>query len=116
MRKSIPNGIWAVGLAATHQLVGLYAPLSGHRPKPGSEDGGMMHDGGGGKIGGRGVGGEDFYNRRIIILIDHGGRRRPTATWGPTPGLKHTTTSKHTMEQVYVVKTRKKLSSIMFIS
>jgi hypothetical protein len=51
-----------------------------------------------------------------LILIDHGGRRRPTATWGPTPGFKHTIASKHTMEQVYVVKTRKKLSSIMFIS
>ena len=69
MRKSIPNGIWAVSIAATRQLVGLYAPLSGHWPTPGSEDGGMMHDGGSGKRGGRGVGGEDFYNRRIIILI-----------------------------------------------
>jgi hypothetical protein len=44
----------------------------------------MMRGGGGGKrVGGRGTGGDDSYNRQVRTLIDHGGRRRPMAAMGP---------------------------------
>jgi hypothetical protein len=47
--------------------------------------GGIMHGGGSGKIGGRGVGGENFYNSRIHSLFDHGGCCCPTVTMGTHP-------------------------------
>jgi hypothetical protein len=43
----------------------------------------MMRGGGGGKIGGIGIGGDDSYNRQVRTLIDHGGCHRPMATMGP---------------------------------
>jgi hypothetical protein len=42
-----------------------------------------MRGGGGGKIGGRGAGGDNSYNRQVRTLVDHGGRRHPMATIGP---------------------------------
>jgi hypothetical protein len=41
-----------------------------------------MCGGSGGKIGGRGAGGDNFYNRQICTLINHGGLRPPTAAMG----------------------------------
>jgi hypothetical protein len=43
----------------------------------------MMHGGSGGKIGGRGTGGDNSYNRHVHTSINHGGRRRPMAAMGP---------------------------------
>ncbi len=42
-----------------------------------------MRGGSGGKIGGRGTGGDDSYNRQVRTSIDHGGCRRPMAAMGP---------------------------------
>ncbi len=42
-----------------------------------------MRGGGGGKIGGIGPGDEVFCSMRFLALIDHGGRRLPTATMKP---------------------------------
>ncbi len=42
-----------------------------------------MRGGGGGKIGGRGAGGGDSYNRQICTSINHDGRRHPIAAMGP---------------------------------
>jgi hypothetical protein len=41
-----------------------------------------MHGGGGGKIGGRGTGGDNSYNRQVCTSIDHGGCCCPMATMG----------------------------------
>jgi hypothetical protein len=43
----------------------------------------MMHGSSGEKIGGRGAGGDIFYNRRIYTTIYHGVRHHPTAIMGP---------------------------------
>jgi hypothetical protein len=43
----------------------------------------MMSGGGGGKIGGIETGGDNFYNRQVHTLINHGGCRHPMATMGP---------------------------------
>ncbi len=74
---SILAGIGAVGSAASTQI-SCYDASSrkGHFW-------GMMHGDGGSKVGGRGIGGEDSYNRQICTLIDHGGRRHPVAAMGP---------------------------------
>ncbi len=58
--------------------IGCYAALFGK-----GHCGGMMHGGGGGKIGGRGTGGDDSFNRQVHTLIDHGGRRHPMAAMRP---------------------------------
>ncbi len=42
-----------------------------------------MHGGSGGKIEGRGAGGDDSYNRQVHTPNDHGGCHCPTATMGP---------------------------------
>jgi hypothetical protein len=42
----------------------------------------MMRGGGGGKIGGKGTGGADYYNRQVCTLNDHGSRCRPMAATG----------------------------------
>jgi hypothetical protein len=42
-----------------------------------------MRGGGGGKIGGRGTGGEDSYNRQVHTSIDDGCCRPPMAAMGP---------------------------------
>jgi hypothetical protein len=42
-----------------------------------------MRGGSGGKIGGRGTGGDDSYNRQVCTMINHGGRRCPMAAMGP---------------------------------
>ncbi len=42
-----------------------------------------MRGGGGGKIGGRGTGGDNSYNRQVCTLNDHGGCRHPMAAMGP---------------------------------
>ncbi len=42
-----------------------------------------MHGGGGGKLGGRGTGGDDSYNRQVSTSINHGGRHCPMAAMGP---------------------------------
>jgi hypothetical protein len=42
-----------------------------------------MRGGGGGKIGGRGTGGDNSYNRQVRTSINHGGRRHPMAAMGP---------------------------------
>jgi hypothetical protein len=70
--------------------------------------GGMMHGNSGEKIGGRGAGGDIFYNRRIYTTIYHGVRHRPTAIMGPHSRLLSIhAISEHTMEHVYIIKTRK---------
>jgi hypothetical protein len=43
----------------------------------------MMCGGGGSKIGGRGVGGDDSSMMQIFESLDHGGRRHRTAAMGP---------------------------------
>jgi hypothetical protein len=43
----------------------------------------MMRGGGGGKIGGRGTGGDDSYNRQVHTSINHGGCLQPMAAMGP---------------------------------
>ncbi len=58
--------------------IGHYATSSGQ-----VHHGGMMRWDGGGKIGQRGVEGDNFYYRQICTSINHGGHRRPTATMGP---------------------------------
>ncbi len=60
-----------------HQI-GCYAASSGK-----GHWGGMMHDGGGSEIGGRGTGCDNSYNRQVRTLINHGGRRCPIAAMGP---------------------------------
>jgi len=48
----------------------------------------MMCGSGGGKMGGRGAGGDDSYKPQIHTSNDDGGRRHPTAAMGPTtPGF-----------------------------
>ena len=42
-----------------------------------------MRGGGGGELGGIGPGDEVFCSMRFLALIDHGGRRRPTAAMKP---------------------------------
>jgi hypothetical protein len=42
-----------------------------------------MHGGGGSKIGGRGTGDYNSYNRQVCTSIDHGGRPHPMAAMGP---------------------------------
>jgi len=42
-----------------------------------------MRGGGGGELGGIGPGDEVFCSMRFLASIDHGGRRRPTATMKP---------------------------------
>jgi hypothetical protein len=54
-------------------------------------------------IGGRGTGGDDSNNRQICTLNNYGSCHCPIAAMGP----QHTTISKHTMQQDYVVRTRK---------
>ena len=49
--------------------------------------GGMMRGGGGGKIGGRKVGGDNIYNRWVSTSINHGGCQWPMATIGPNSRL-----------------------------
>ncbi len=81
---SIPTGIRAVSLASEPSAwqplchIGCYAALYGK-----GHCGGMIHGGGGGKIGGRGTGGDDSYNRQVRTLINHGGRRCHMAAMGP---------------------------------
>ncbi len=58
--------------------IGRYAASSGK-----GHCGGMMHGRGGGKIGGRGTGGDDSNNRQVRTSIDHGGRHCPMAAMGP---------------------------------
>ncbi len=41
-----------------------------------------MRGGGGSKIGGKGTGGEDSYNRQVRTSINHGGRCCPMAAMG----------------------------------
>ncbi len=65
---------------------------------------GMMCGGSGGKIRGIRLGDEFYYTMGHRTLINHGGRCCPTAT-----AFKHTTISQHTMEQVYIVNTRKSI-------
>jgi hypothetical protein len=50
---------------------------------------GMMHGGSSGKIGGRGAGGKNIYNRQLCTLIDHGGCNRPTPTATMGPHSRH---------------------------
>ena len=45
--------------------------------------GGMMRVGGVGAEGGIGAGGEVFCSMQFLVLINHGGRRGPTATMRP---------------------------------
>jgi hypothetical protein len=42
-----------------------------------------MHGSGGGKIGGRGAGVDDSYNRQICTSINHGCCHRPMTAMGP---------------------------------
>ncbi len=42
-----------------------------------------MRGGNGSKLGGRGTGGDDSYNRQVHTLINHGRRHRPMAAMGP---------------------------------
>ncbi len=42
-----------------------------------------MRGGGGGELGGIGPGDEVFCSMRFLALINHGGRRRPTAAMKP---------------------------------
>jgi hypothetical protein len=42
-----------------------------------------MRGSGGGKIGGRGTGGDNSYNRQVCTSIDHGSHHRPMAAMGP---------------------------------
>jgi hypothetical protein len=43
----------------------------------------IIHGGSGGKIGGRGVGGDNSYNRGIHTSVNHGSCHHPTAAMGP---------------------------------
>ncbi len=63
-----------------------------------------MCGGGGGKIGGIRLGDEFSYTMGHRALISHGGCCCHMAT-----AFKHTTINQHTMEQVYVVNTRKSI-------
>ena len=76
-----------------------------------------MRGGGGGKIEGIGPVDGGFLHDAISpidrrwwspSLYDRRG--------APLPAFKHTTISQHTMQQVSIVKIRKKLSVLMFIS
>ena len=74
-----------------------------------------MRGGDGGKIG------EEEWAETIptTCMIDIDRRWRLPSSYGchgaPLLAFKHTTINKHTMEEFYIVKTRKKLSLIMFI-
>ncbi len=74
--------------------------------------GGMMCDGGGSKLRGIEPGDEVSYTMWFGASISDGGQQFP---WGPTPNFQATKISQHTMQQVSIVKTRKKLSLLMFI-
>ncbi len=58
--------------------IGSYAASSGK-----GHCGGMMCGGGGGKIGRRGAGDDDSYNRQVCTSIYHGGCRRYMVAMGP---------------------------------
>ncbi len=58
--------------------ISCYAALSGK-----GHCGGMVHGSGGSKIGGKGTGGDDSYNRQVCTSINHGGRHCPMAAMGP---------------------------------
>jgi hypothetical protein len=70
--------------------------------------------------------GQNWRNKTVRLVFIHEGTSCINQSWqsslsyghhgAPLLAFKHTTISKHTMEQVYIVKTRKKLSLIMFIS
>ena len=60
-------------------------------------------------MGGRGTGGDDSYKTKKCTSNYDGGRCRPTpddCRGAPLLTFTHTTINKHTMEQVYIVKTR----------
>lgn len=85
MRKSVPVGIGAVGLAASTSTPNW--SLCRVSSRQGHHDEGMMCGGGAGKIGGRRAGGDDYCNRGIRTSIDHGGGggHHPTAAMGMGP-------------------------------
>jgi hypothetical protein len=83
------------------QQIGHYVALSRQQ-----HHWGTMHGSGGGKIGGIGSGDEFSYTMGLRALIDHDGRRCSMATMGPCSPPKHTSISKNTLQQVYVVKAR----------
>jgi hypothetical protein len=66
-----------------------------------------MRGGGGGEIGERRAGGDNSYNTHdryqstmvVAIVL--------WPPWGPTPGFQAYNINKHTMEEFYIVKTRK---------
>ncbi len=75
-----------------------------------------MRGGGGGKIGGRGTGGDDSYNRQVRTLIDHGGRSHPMATMGPHSWLLSIQQSANILWNRSTLLKLEKLSLIIFTS
>jgi len=68
-----------------------------------------MRGSSGGRIGGRGAGGDDSYNRKICTWIDHGGRRCPMAAMRPHSQAYNNQQTYYATGQ-YDVKIRKNLS------
>ncbi len=78
----------------------------------------MMRGGGGGEHGGIeiGPGDEVFRSMRFLVLIDHGGRRRPTAAMKPHSWLLSIQQSANILCDRLVLLKLEKLSLLMFIS
>jgi hypothetical protein len=67
---------------------------------------------------------QNWRNRTARLVFLHNGTLRIDRSWqslssygchgAPLPAFKHTTISEHTMEQVYIVKTRKTIISNVY--
>jgi hypothetical protein len=75
-----------------------------------------MRGGGGSKIGGRGTGGDNSYNKQVRTLIDHGSCRHPMVAMGPHSWLLRIQQSANILWNRSTLLELKKLSLIMFIS
>ena len=75
-----------------------------------------MHVSGVGAEGRIGAGGEVFFSMQFLASIDHGGGRRRSRHEALLPAFEHTTINENTRQQVSIIKIKKKLSLIMFIS
>jgi hypothetical protein len=76
-----------------------------------------MHGGGGGELRGIGPGDKVFCSMRFLALVDHGGRRHPTATMKPhSRHLSIQQSANILCNRLVLLKLEKKLSLLMFIS
>jgi hypothetical protein len=76
----------------------------------------MMRGGVGGKIGGKGTGGDNSYNTQVRTSINYGGHRHPMATMGPHSWLLSIQQSANILWNRSTLLRPEKLLLIMFIS